>query len=384
VLEASLLFFLDSKFFSSSMSMDSSVQPATVSVQDNRNTESQEGTIRLVLMVPLRRCGSHALRLRLNRNSKLYSPYPLHLIDLKPILPLYGDLNNDDNYLKLIKDVLGLLECSVVTWDDVSFDTELFFDRIRSKPRSVYTIAMEMLLEAGKQHKSSVVMDKSLDNIHDWEEILSIYPDIRFLNVVRDPRAQVSSMNKSIIYEFDSILNANIWKKAHEAVQKLIKIHPENVLTVTFEDFIENEKDVIEKISHFFGMDFFPEMLSVNLSEEAKRLASQSQLWESNTSSPIRSNIEKYKQTLTEDEIKQIETITGHLMDIYGYKRLYSETSRIKITDEIIAQAKLRSDQKRKEAWNELQISNIQDYQRRQIRISYIERCRQRLLNHDG
>ncbi|MCI5207282.1 MAG: sulfotransferase, partial [Candidatus Electrothrix sp. ATG2] len=37
--------------------------------------------IRPVLMIPLRRCGSHALRLRLNLSPEFYAPYPLHIVD---------------------------------------------------------------------------------------------------------------------------------------------------------------------------------------------------------------------------------------------------------------------------------------------------------------
>ena len=40
------------------------------------------------MMIPLRRCGSHALRLRLNLSPQFYSPYPLHLVDMMPLLPL--------------------------------------------------------------------------------------------------------------------------------------------------------------------------------------------------------------------------------------------------------------------------------------------------------
>ena len=50
---------------------------------------------RPVMMIPLRRCGSHALRLRLNLSPQFYSPYPLHLVDMMPLLPLYGDLRDD-------------------------------------------------------------------------------------------------------------------------------------------------------------------------------------------------------------------------------------------------------------------------------------------------
>ncbi len=42
-------------------------------------------------MVPLRRCGSHAIRLRMNINPKYHSPYPLHVVDFLPLLDLYGD-----------------------------------------------------------------------------------------------------------------------------------------------------------------------------------------------------------------------------------------------------------------------------------------------------
>jgi len=61
-----------------------------------------------VLMIPLRRCGSHALRLRLNFNPQFYSPYPLHIVDFMPLLPLYGDLEDDHAYFRLVSDVVGL------------------------------------------------------------------------------------------------------------------------------------------------------------------------------------------------------------------------------------------------------------------------------------
>ena len=63
---------------------------------------------RPLLMVPLRRCGSHALRLRLNFNPDFYSPYPLHIVDFMPLVPLYGDLSDDRSYFQMVVDVVGL------------------------------------------------------------------------------------------------------------------------------------------------------------------------------------------------------------------------------------------------------------------------------------
>ena len=62
---------------------------------------AQTSRPRPVLMIPLRRCGSHALRLRLNFNADFYSPYPLHIVDFMPLVPLYGDLEDDRTYFRL-------------------------------------------------------------------------------------------------------------------------------------------------------------------------------------------------------------------------------------------------------------------------------------------
>ncbi len=112
---------------------------------------------RPVLMIPLRRCGSHALRLRLNFSPDFYSPYPLHLVDFMPLLRLYGDLNSDDNYFQLAVDLAGLQTASLVKWADVAIDPVSLFESIKDRQRSIHVIAWEMLFQAGIKHRSKVV-----------------------------------------------------------------------------------------------------------------------------------------------------------------------------------------------------------------------------------
>jgi hypothetical protein len=107
-----------------------------------------------VLMIPLRRCGSHALRLRLNNSPEFYSPYPLHIIDFMPLLPKYGDLQNDENYFRLLVDVIGLQSVSMVKWKDIVFDPAELFETLKNESRSVHRILWELLLRAGEQHQA--------------------------------------------------------------------------------------------------------------------------------------------------------------------------------------------------------------------------------------
>src|ERR1700737_3593453 len=96
----------------------SGVVPMNASV----NSVTSDCGPRPVLMIPLRRCGSHALRLRLNFNPQFYSPYPLHIVVFMPMVQLYGDLADDRAYFRLVTDVIGLQAAGMVKWPAIVFD----------------------------------------------------------------------------------------------------------------------------------------------------------------------------------------------------------------------------------------------------------------------
>lgn len=333
---------------------------------------------RPVLMIPLRRCGSHALRLRLNMNPDFYAPYPLHIVDFMPLVPLYGDLSSDETYFQLITDVIGLQTASMVKWPDIVFDPVDVFDALKNEPRSVHRVVWELLFLAGKKRGAKVVMDKSLDSVHYADELMDLFDDILFLNVVRDPRAQISSMNKAIIHDFDTLLNAMTWVKAYEVGSRLAQRHPERVLTIRYEDFVSNQKAVLKSICGFFDIEFRTEMLEIARSEEAQKISVMSALWESNKFPPIPANVDKFKKNLTMEEIEVIETLTGGFMDRYGYEKM--TPGGAKITPSVIKSAKKRSEENKKGAWAALEKENYQDFVLRKFRADYINSVKERLL----
>ncbi len=333
---------------------------------------------RPVLMIPLRRCGSHALRLRLNFNSQFCSPYPLHIVDFMPLVPLYGDLSDDAAYFRLVVDVIGLQTASMVKWPDVVFDPVDIFDALAKEPRSVHRIVWELLLRTGERHNACVVMDKSLDSVRYAPELMALFPDMLFLNVVRDPRAQVASINRAIIHEFDTTLNAGIWAEAHRIGRALVAQYPERVLTIRFEDFLMNQEAILRKICYFFGIDFLPEMLDVTKSPEAQQISHMSALWESNCFAPIAANKDKFKTQLSLPEIEIIETINRDHMLHYGYE-LMTEAQAL-VPDETIHNAcRKRSEAGRLNAWVEMEKKNYQDFILRRFRADYLARVRSSL-----
>jgi hypothetical protein len=340
----------------------------------NTSKQNTAARPRPVLMIPVRRCGSHALRLRLNFNPQFYSPYPLHIVDFMPLVPLYGDLTDDDAYFRMVVDVVGLQAASMVKWPDVVFDPVELFESIQGESRSVHRIVWEMLLRAGERNKAAVVMDKSLDSVHYADELMRLFPDMRFLNVVRDPRAQVASMNKAIIHEFDTLLNARIWAEAHRSACSLLARYPERVLTIRYEDFLSDQEQTLMKVCNFFDIDFLPHMLDVTRSAEANRIAKLSALWVSNCFSPIVANADKFKKQLSMDDIEIIETMTQEYMRFYGYEMMTD--ARATMDDNVLRTAHARSGIGREIAWRELQATNFRDYTLRRYRADYLARVR--------
>lgn len=341
-------------------------------------TANRAARARPVLMIPLRRCGSHAIRLRLNLSPRFYSPYPLHIVDFMPLVKLYGDLENDAAYFQLVVDVIGLQTANMVRWDGVVFDPVEVFEAVRHRPRSVHQIVWELLLQAGKAHQAGTVMDKSLDSVHYADEQSRLFDDMLFLHVVRDPRAQIASMNHAVIYDFDTLLNARTWVRAHTAAHALMQRHPERVLTVRFEDFLADQEAVLKKICTFLGVEFLPQMLDIAGSDEAKRLAGRSLFWGSAASAPLAANVVKFRRPLSDDEIRVIETLTGEYMDLYGYARMTK--SRVRITEEMIARARERSEERKRKAWSDIRRKNPCDYQLRRFRAEYIKMVANRLM----
>ena len=332
---------------------------------------------RPVLMIPLRRCGSHALRLRLNNSKEFFSPYPLHIVDFMPLVPRYGNLEDDEAYFRLVVDIIGLQSASMVKWKDIVFDPIEIFEAIRHQKRSVHKILWELLLRAGEQHHATIVMDKSLDSVRYAEELFELFPDMLLLNVVRDPRAQVASMNRAIIHDYDSTLNALTWLDAHQVARALIARYPDKVLTIRFEDFLSNQELVLKEICHFFGIDFLPEMLDISLSNEAQKISQMSALWESNFFPPVMANKDKFKQQLSLDEIEVIETLTKEMMQLYGYELMTSANADI--PNQSLIQARENSIAARAHAWESLRVNNFKDYVLRRFRADYLAGLNNRL-----
>jgi hypothetical protein len=327
-------------------------------------------------MTPLQRCGSHAIRLRLSQNPRFYSPHPLNITDFMPLSSHYGELD-DEMYFQLVLDLVGFQNVNMVKWPNVVLDPVTIYEAVADRQRSVHTVFWEMMLQAAEQRGARVVMDKSCESVQFAEQYLDLLPELRFLNVVRDPRAQVNSINRAIIHDFDSLLNTRRWVQAHDTAIALAEHYPNQVLTVRYEDFIHTPEPVLRQMCDFLGIEYLSAMLDVGESSEASQISRRSALWENNNKPPIHANIDKFTRELGLAEIEVIETVAGSHMRRYGYELMTEANTHI--TSEAVEQARRRSTEARQKAWQQLRIRDPHDYQLRRYRAWYLNALRQRL-----
>lgn len=315
-------------------------------------------------MVPLRRCGSNAIRLRMNLHPDFYSPYPLHLCDLS-----HTEYSLDTlGHFQMVVDMVGLQRHSLVPWEDIVFDPIEIYKTVQDKPQSFYSIYWEMLSRMGKQQNAKVVMDKSQDSVCDFEELIQLFPDMLFLDVVRDPRAQVSSMNDAIIYDFDTQQNTMRWVEARQWSDKIREKYPDKIMTIRYEDFILKHEETMRNICTFLGLAFDPIVLDVKKSKEAFHMSQTSPLWETNYDGPIPQYIHKFINKLSSDEIEFIETETFKWMLQYDYVPMTPH----KATFDNIKDTK-KMEEKKNKVWDALKHKYPYDYVLRKTRTRFLK-----------
>lgn len=274
-----------------------------------------------IFMVGEQRSGSNLLRLILNESSSIAAPHPPHILQrFMPLLPIYGDLNIDKSFKRLIDDVCRLVELNPVKWDKVKLNRKEILKRCEEKSLiSVYGAIMDLYAEA---HDANAWMCKSMQNIHWSDDINRYFDNPKYIYLYRDPRDVTLSFTKAVIGDKHPYLIASQWNELQKlCITQLIQHGKETIFPISYENLLENPESIVKELCEFLDITFSNNMLNFHTSKEAERSAKSSSLWE-NLSQPIKSNnSKKYMTELTADQIEIIESITGKVMDTLGYER---------------------------------------------------------------
>ena len=144
------------------------------------------------------------------------------------------------------------------------------------------------------------------------------FPGARFIHMVRDPRAVVSSLVRSEVHRSTVWHATKRWITDVEAGLNLERNFEEGVLRVRYEDLVTDPDAELQHIFEFLLVD--PVAWPPEKSRKSPEYSKFYESIHSNLSKEISSDfVDLWKRHLSEEEVRQVESMVGSLPQKLGY-----------------------------------------------------------------
>ena len=168
--------------------------------------------------------------------------------------------------------------------------------------------------------------EKTPINIFFVDVLRDMFPQARFILLVRDPRAIVNSMNEIPYFSRDTVLNAlNCRHSLTSGVDLLERSVPDSErITVRYETLVGRPEEELERICLFLGEEFDPAMMDFYRSSHrfVKTVRTPSI-----TRPILNSNADKWRNRLSRSQVSRIEIVCAESLERYEYERINGITS---------------------------------------------------------
>ncbi|MBI5100608.1 MAG: sulfotransferase [Nitrospirae bacterium] len=287
-----------------------------------------------LFMIGTQRSGSNLLRLMLNQQPAIAAPHPPHILErFIPLLPLYGDLQDDKNFDLLIDDVCRMIELNPVPWEGVTLDRKTVRDCCFSRSlMAVYGAVHDLLCEA---KGAFVWVCKSLANVHFLPEITGHFADARFIYLFRDGRDVALSFRKAVVGEKSFYHIAKQWHAEQRlALDLRDRSDPSCFFSLSYEQLTSDTENTLRNLMTHFRIPFSEEMLRFNISEDAFATAKSGSLWANVVKPVMKENTRKFIAEAPLPDIRTFESVAGESLDRLGYERYAAKKGEeIKFTE---------------------------------------------------
>ena len=224
-------------------------------------------------------------------------------------------------------------------WIDLICSTEKVDEEIRA-------LLTNILIPFADRHNSKLISEKTPENVLVFSKLVEIFPDSKFLLVVRDPRAIVASMlqvgqkarskgEKPAPFTANTRSAISYVKKCFDEGFKASHANPEKIHTIVYEKLVLNPEQEAQKICKFLGVDWTTDMLKPGEKKhlgEAAITANSKEIWydaKTYNSNPNTSSLEKWKSQLSANQQYAINRAFSHSNDLakLGYEFSLSNKS---------------------------------------------------------
>jgi len=183
--------------------------------------------------------------------------------------------------------------------------------------RNVFLAVFRAYQDATGNRKAKVIIASALYSDF-TEEILKDFPNARFMHIVRDPRANISSLKAIALSSYATFDFIRIIKSMTNIMRMF---HKNNGFVLRCEDVILSPVPTIQNLAKWLEIDFNDSLLK--LTTAGKPYTGASNFHNRQLTDFEKEPVDRWKKVLTKHEIRMIEFLFAKSMRKFGYQLLY-------------------------------------------------------------
>ncbi len=259
----------------------------------------QMSTSEIVFILGAPRSGTTFLA-SLLKKTRYGAPFETHFITkYYKKLDEFGNLGQLTNFRKLMKAILS--ERPVMQWN-LSIDIEKFFHQLNGNVE-YSNIINQLCLLRNKERGFYAWGDKTPHYIAEIDVIYSLFPNAKFLHIIRDGRDVALSLLERNWGPNNLYSAARYWRKLNEENELIGALQNEGKLySLRYEDLLDETEEHVKNIYSFLNTDISSDSVASLCSKVKKQ------------------NKNKWEKKLTANEIKTFENVASNTLSRLGYK----------------------------------------------------------------
>lgn len=280
-----------------------------------------------VFIIGRPRSGTTMLRSMLDAHPNVR--IPLESAFIKNLFPKYRKIKkwNKEIILKFYHDLLKQPQFNLWAIDNDFLKQELLKMNENLKFQDICKIIYSNVVSFFDKQEIKILADKNPSYTLSIPLLLKIFPDARFIYIVRDHRDNVLSM-KSVDFERPWLSSlAYRWKYYNIKFLKAYNKDKSRFHIIRYKDLVSNPEKYLNKLCTFLGIEYTDGMIHYNrIKDEALKVYPQELIerYHKSLFEPVSpSKVGQWKNKMTAKEIKKCDLIVGKYAETMGYERMY-------------------------------------------------------------
>ena len=149
------------------------------------------------------------------------------------------------------------------TWEDVDRMCEAVLETYKGRQVLWHDLMEEWLTRLARHHGCTRWGYKTPQDFMHMDELADVFPGIRFIFVMRDPRKMMASFKfvrreDGFRGQYHPVVYARYWKMAFEAYERFARGGKAPILVVRFEQLVADPDGEAERLAEFLGTTYRP------------------------------------------------------------------------------------------------------------------------------